>query len=37
VEELKNTYFDPPDGAIDMSVLAILLFVVTNTLTEKYN
>jgi hypothetical protein len=29
VEELKNIYFDAPDGAIDMSVLAILLFVGT--------
>jgi hypothetical protein len=29
VEELNDNYFDAPDGAIDMSVLAILLFVRT--------
>ena len=33
VEELKNIYFDVPDGAIDMSVLAILLFVGTMVLS----
>ena len=33
VEELKNIYFDAPDGAIDMSVLAILLFVGTMALS----
>jgi hypothetical protein len=33
VEEIKNIYFDAPDGAIDMSVLAILLFVGTMALS----